>query len=510
MNRNFTWAFLVLLTAAPLVRADGPDDAYVSIYALIQQADDLLAKGQTPAATIKYQEAQAALKRFQMGNPDWNPTIVKYRAKYVAEKITENAGKGTTTPVPVPAPAAPEAAKPAPEAVPMPATPVAPVMPAAPTGGDQATRLAAENALLQAKLKEALAAQPGTADPRELQKAQAAVDELRKENALLQVSLNEAKSAGVADAGKGAPNRQVVEAQTQVARLKADLESAKLETAALQARLKQTPAAPIAPVVVPANDVSGAERLHAAEMQIATLHARIEALESPRVPYTDEELALFKGSEAKLAAITAPAPKKSKPLPANATTLMAEAQRYFVGHQYDKARDKYLELLKMDDQNVGTLGNLALIELELNQYEPAEKHLRQALAADPNDAFCLGVLGRVKFQTGKYDEAQDLLSRAAQLDPKNAEVQNFLGITLDHKGLRSQAETALRKAVQIEPKYGAAHNNLAVAYVTQKPPLVELARYHYQKARDAGHPANPELEKLISQADKEAGTAPAK
>ena len=89
-------------------------------------------------------------------------------------------------------------------------------------------------------------------------------------------------------------------------------------------------------------------------------------------------------------------------------------------------------------------------------------------------------------------------------------MQNFLGITLDHKGLRSQAETALRKAVQIEPKYGAAHNNLAVAYVRQKPPLVELARYHYQKARDAGHPANPELEKLISQADKEAGTAPAK
>ena len=65
------------------------------------------------------------------------------------------------------------------------------------------------------------------------------------------------------------------------------------------------------------------------------------------------------------------------------------------------------------------------------------------------------------------------------------------------KGLRAQAETALRKAIQLDPNYGAAHNNLAVIYLSQQPPLVELARWHYQKALDAGQPHNPDLEKML-------------
>ena len=60
-----------------------------------------------------------------------------------------------------------------------------------------------------------------------------------------------------------------------------------------------------------------------------------------------------------------------------------------------------------------------------------------------------------------------------------------------------QAETALRKAIQLDPNYAAAHNNLAVIYLSQQPPLVELARWHYQKALDAGQPRNPDLEKAL-------------
>ena len=36
-----------------------------------------------------------------------------------------------------------------------------------------------------------------------------------------------------------------------------------------------------------------------------------------------------------------------------------------------------------------------------------------------------------------------------------------------------------------------------MVYITQQPPLVELARWHYQKALAAGHPHNPELEKML-------------
>ena len=55
----------------------------------------------------------------------------------------------------------------------------------------------------------------------------------------------------------------------------------------------------------------------------------------------------------------------------------------------------------------------------------------------------------------------------------------------------------MRKAIQLDPGTANAHNNLAVIYITQRPPLVELARWHYQKALAAGYPPNPDLEKML-------------
>jgi hypothetical protein len=38
-----------------------------------------------------------------------------------------------------------------------------------------------------------------------------------------------------------------------------------------------------------------------------------------------------------------------------------------------------------------------------------------------------------------------------------------------------------------------------VIYLTQQPPLPELARWHYQKAIEAGQPRNPEMEKSLAE-----------
>ena len=69
---------------------------------------------------------------------------------------------------------------------------------------------------------------------------------------------------------------------------------------------------------------------------------------------------------------------------------------------------------------------------------------------------------------------------------------------MSQKGLRAQAKTALRKAVELNPNYGSAHNNLAVIYLGEKPPLAELARWHYQKAIELRQPHNPDLEKKLA------------
>ncbi len=239
--------------------------------------------------------------------------------------------------------------------------------------------------------------------------------------------------------------------------------------------------------------------------QLASLRARLEALEARPTPYTPEELALFKQPMPAQPLPAAVADKKSpKSLPGGAATLVAKAERAFSEQKFGEAEGLYREVLRMDDKNVYSLANLAAVQAEQEHFAEADATLKQALAADPNDAFSLSVLGVVRFKQGRFDEAFEALSKSAQLDPNNADTQNYLGITLSQKGMRAAAEAALRRAIQLSPNHASAHHNLAVVYATAQPPSIELSRWHYQKALENGHQKNPKLEQQL---DAKAGAA---
>ena len=89
INRKWLTALLglALLLGSWPARADGPDDEYLQIYTLIQQADDLNTSGKAAPAKAKYQEAQTALSKFQKDYPDWNVKLVAYRLNYLAQKV---------------------------------------------------------------------------------------------------------------------------------------------------------------------------------------------------------------------------------------------------------------------------------------------------------------------------------------------------------------------------------------------------------------------------------------
>jgi Flp pilus assembly protein TadD len=245
------------------------------------------------------------------------------------------------------------------------------------------------------------------------------------------------------------------------------------------------------------NGKSTAARVDDLANQLETLRARLDIYESKPVPYSPEELALFKKPEA-MAADPHAGEKSARELPAGTVQLVSQAQQDFSSGSYAQAEQKYLEVLRKDPKNANTLANLATIQLEMGHMDDAEKNLKAALAVAPDDPFSLSILGNLKFRQAKYDEALDALSRAAKVDPKNPEVQNFLGLTLSEKGMRSAAESAFRKAVLLNPNYGGAQNNLAVFYLTQQPPSIELARWHYDKAIASGFPRNPDMEKALN------------
>jgi cytochrome c-type biogenesis protein CcmH/NrfG/shikimate kinase len=375
----------------------------------------------------------------------------------------------------------------------------------------RADQLAYNNQILQGRLQ-MLASRPGS------------LDALRGENSLLKKQLADLKA--VTNSVSGGFSAEMAKTKAQIAVLQSDAEVALLEKAALENKMRNLQTTNRAAVDQAENEAriraltdernnllaklgeadkelyggrhqSAAAQVSTLSDEVQALRARLAVDEAQVIPYTPDEMALFKQNEPVLGSTNAE--KRSfRQLPAGSAALVTEAQHYFSNKEYDKAADDYGKILKLDENNPLVLANLATIEMEEGKLDDAGKHLQAALAKNPDDAYNLSALGYLKLRQEKYDEALDALGRAARLDPQNAEIQNYLGVTLGHKGLRAQAETALRKAVQLNPNFAPAHNNLAVIYISQQPPLAELARWHYLKALDAGQPRNPDLEKLLA------------
>src|SRR5882724_13056885 len=154
------YVLLALLASLLGARAEGPDDQYVRIYNLIQQADSLQANGQPSQALAKYLEAQSGLQRFRKGYPEWNVKVVNFRINYLAAKVAALAG---STPPAAPAPAVAPSKVGGPLNGSLPGTMPGSVGSSAPSDlqnqlnllKEQARQLQAEKQVLEAKLKEA-------------------------------------------------------------------------------------------------------------------------------------------------------------------------------------------------------------------------------------------------------------------------------------------------------------------------------------------------------------------
>jgi tetratricopeptide (TPR) repeat protein len=591
-----------LLASLLLVRAEGPDDMYVRIYYAIQEADNLNDKGDARQAVAKYMEAQSALRSLKTLHPEWNEKVVNFRLNYIASKLDPLLQK-------VPAPATPPTAVPAaPAPSPTPATQPAPEASPLKALQDEIARLTGQNALLEAKLKEAWSVQPPASDPRELTKAQQRVQELEKERDLLRVSIEQEKAKWTNAVGSTviSQERQILaevkqklaqqeqltaslqkenqDLKQQNLELKSSADVLRQQTQALTQQVAeltlklQTPAAAPAPAsplsadqtvvaalqssnialrtellltesrladvsreVVRARSpkdqrterelataksaVKELERertklkkqmdrlakelakrggpavlppVDESERQLEIARARLEAYEAKAVPYTAEELALFKQRDLKVSpAEPGVTKKKVNELPAGAGPLIAEAERAVDSGRYDDAEKKYLQVLAQDEKNIYTLAHLAAVQLDQDRLADAEKTVQRALAVDPQDPASLYLMGSLRFRQQRYDEALDALSLSAQNSPDKPQAQYYLGRALIAKGQRQAAEAALRKAIQLKPNWGEPHYQLSVIYATQQPPFKELAQWHYQKAIANGAQRNADLEKMI-------------
>jgi Flp pilus assembly protein TadD len=517
-----------VLCIAALTNAGGqtPDEKYVGIYHLIQEADNLNDGGNLRDAASRYLQAQTALKHFESVHPDWNPRIVKFRLEYIGARLEPLTRKMPDANAPALAVTATNA-------------PGSSLTNQLRELQQEIMRLNGQNALLGAKLKEALSVQPAAMDPGELAKAEERIRQLTKERDLLKVTLEQQQGTAMKltdPAAMEAERKLLAEIKQKLAEqmqqneaLRKENEDLKKQVAEMKPLLEM-PAGEknelgqqlqIAKATITALQSSnlalrdlqinlekqlaqtskqGAAMPQELQRQLQSAQARLEVYEARKVPYSTEELALIKQPDTRVSASQTNAPgRKMRELPPGAAPLMAEAQRAIDSGRFAEAEKTLRDILRQDDKNGYVLSTLAAVQMELSRAPEAEATLKQALAADPNDPATLFLMGYLKFQQGQEDAALESLSLAAKILPDDARTQYFLGKTLLQKGLRAQGETALRRAVNLKPGWGEAHFSLAMVYATQQPPFRELAQWHYQKAVGNGYPRNQEFERLVAE-----------
>ena len=173
----------------------GPDDDFVLIYQLIQQTDSQRELGQLAQARAGYLKAQELLKSLKRNHPDWNDRVVAYRLRYVAEKLESIPEQPATPAVSV---GKVEIGNPVPTTSTEPANEVVAQFSAL---NQEISALRIERQRLEAKLREALTAQPAPVDPRELQHAVERITQLQATNKVLfsRLETQEAERKGLVD-----------------------------------------------------------------------------------------------------------------------------------------------------------------------------------------------------------------------------------------------------------------------------------------------------------------------
>ena len=161
----------------------GPDDDYITVYRILSSADTEQLQGHTSVARRQFQEARERLLALHKAYPSWNEKVVGFRLRYIEEKLaelgSEPTGSGATT-----------------AGTNSPANSQRPAL--APEGevldqfnrlNQQISDLTRDRQLLEAKLREALSAQPAPVDPRELQQAVEKIAALQSTNKVLSTQL---------------------------------------------------------------------------------------------------------------------------------------------------------------------------------------------------------------------------------------------------------------------------------------------------------------------------------
>jgi Flp pilus assembly protein TadD len=153
----------------------------------------------------------------------------------------------------------------------------------------------------------------------------------------------------------------------------------------------------------------------------------------------------------------------------------------------------------MDPKNALVWANLGAVEQQAGDAKKAIECFEQSVEHNAALAQSWVALGLLRLEAGDTYLAISALSRAIHEDPEDARAHNYLAIAVKNLGWAAAAEAELQKALELKPDYGIANFNLALMMLEQRPPSIELAKRHYEKALSLGVAKDEVVERRLKE-----------
>lgn len=145
-----------------------------------------------------------------------------------------------------------------------------------------------------------------------------------------------------------------------------------------------------------------------------------------------------------------------------------EAVEFYKKKDFDKAKEKYEEILKINPKSSDVYGNLGVIYKIKGDIQTAIKFYIEAIKLNPKNPLVYNNLGNAFKEIKNYKMAIQAYSDAIKINPKDFNAFNNLGIVYESIGDNNRAIAAYKEAVRVNPTHAKSINNIGVVLYKQK------------------------------------------
>ena len=118
----------------------------------------------------------------------------------------------------------------------------------------------------------------------------------------------------------------------------------------------------------------------------------------------------------------------------------------------------------MSEHDLKELLNMAREALLESKYGESLKLYLEVLKVDENNLTALNTLGFIYYFKGEFAEGIKYCLRAVEKYPENAYARKGLGLYLAKEGRRDEAAASIKKAIELDPDFVDAYHDLAYVY----------------------------------------------